>query len=83
MQYTFVFDAITFWMLCAFFCAWVGHIKRESSNIGLLIGLLFGPLGVLLTLFMRTKGARCPYCREFADAQASVCPYCRSTLPHA
>ncbi len=55
--------------------------KRRSAALGLIAGLLLGPLAVLLALASgRANMMRCPNCRENIDRDARVCPHCRTAL---
>ena len=41
------------WVACAFLAGWIAAQRGASSLHGFTVGLLFGPLGVLLALVSR------------------------------
>jgi len=51
--------------------------RKGQGGLGFILGLLFGPFGILIMLF--TKGSRreCPYCKEIVKQDATVCPHCQ------
>lgn len=58
--------------------AWIGG-KRNSTVLGFLLGLLFGPIGILITLLMDQRPP-CPECRELVDISSARCPFCGKAL---
>jgi RNA polymerase subunit RPABC4/transcription elongation factor Spt4 len=50
-------------------------IGRNASSFW--IGVLLGPIGVLLIIF---TGKRCPQCRSRIQNDAKVCPNCREKI---
>jgi hypothetical protein len=76
------------WFLIWLICGFVGAAIAESRGhgcAGLIMGFLFGPLGILIALAMppNYKGMgkkQCPYCREWIDPLAIKCPKCQSDL---
>ena len=47
---------------------------RDESGCGwLVVGVLLGPIGILLALF---TGIRCYKCRKHISIKAEVCGYC-------
>jgi hypothetical protein len=47
-----------------------------SPNPGLLLGLLFGPLGWIIALTSGDSRPTCPACRCWVVRGASACPHC-------
>jgi hypothetical protein len=65
---------IALWLGCALLGAMVGS-RKGNPGIGFFLGLLFGPLGVLLTLLARGSH-QCPHCKSDIDPKATTCPKC-------
>jgi hypothetical protein len=58
----------------------VGKRKGQAAT-GCLLGLVAGPLGVLLIAIAEGDGRRpCPKCDERISRKAAVCPHCRSEI---
>jgi hypothetical protein len=66
---------VAFWML---FWGIIGGVicqPKGRTRLGFLLGAALGPIGLLITLFMRD--IRCPHCRAPLLARdASVCSAC-------
>lgn len=70
---------LVFWLLFGILGALIGASKQRAA-LGFLLGLLFGPLGLLFILFTRGSRKKCPYCRELVQLDAVVCPHCQKDL---
>ncbi len=82
-----------FWLLCGFVAASIYKNKGRSPGVAFIVGLLFGPIGVLLALLTSadTKGVqqralqsgemrKCLHCAELVKSDARVCRYCQREL---
>ena len=80
----------TFWIiyLTGVVIAWMVGASKGKGGTGLVLGLLFSWLGVLVAFLIspsprevaRSEGRRpCPYCAEPILPQAVVCPHCHAT----
>ena len=67
------------WIVCALLGAIIGSRKGEAGS-GFLIGLVFGPLGVLFALLSSGNRKPCPHCKEPIQKKAEICPHCRTPL---
>lgn len=77
-------DWFLIWLICGFIGAAVAQ-SRGHGCAGLIMGFLFGPLGIIIALVMppdyKGMGKRqCPYCREWIDPLAVKCPKCQGDL---
>ena len=63
-------------------CAVLGCVvgtRKNAAAEGLVLGLIFGPLGVIVT-FAIDKRPQCYQCAGRLDDQPKVCPHCRAEL---
>ena len=70
--------------------------RQNNGCMGAGLGLLLGPIGVVIVLLMPDNrptptandespldGRECPFCRKDIHPLAVICPYCRSALAPA
>lgn len=75
-------DACVGWLAVCVCCAILGAIvgqRRRSAGAGLLLGLIFGPLGIIVAFALDAR-PKCPACQERLNPAASLCPHCRTAL---
>lgn len=70
------------WILFAIVAALIGSPKGQGV-LGFILGLLFGPLGVLIMLFTKGSKRECPYCKELVKQNATVCAHCQKEITPA
>jgi len=58
----------------------LGAKYRGDVLAGIVLGLLCGPLGLLVLLVVPDNRPKCPACRSVVDPLATVCPACRREL---
>jgi hypothetical protein len=82
----FVLLAAGFWLLSAVVARSFAS-DRGRATAGFFLGLLYGPLGVVMALLLPSatdgdvrRSGSCPFCYEPVHVKATICPHCRSTL---
>ena len=81
---------VTIWFVCGLIAAYVYANKGRSPITAFLVGLLFGPIGVILALLTSPNHAKleqsqiasgqqkkCPHCAELIRSDARFCRYCQ------
>jgi len=68
----------------------IAESKGNSSFWGFILGVLLGPIGLLISLFTseneemkeKRKGntLKCPYCANYIKKEATVCKHCGRKL---
>jgi len=67
------------WIGCAIGATILGA-QKGNTLVGLVLGMLLGPLGLLLVALAKDNKRECPQCRERIHREANVCPHCRSPI---
>jgi RNA polymerase subunit RPABC4/transcription elongation factor Spt4 len=67
------------WVLCGIIGAMIGSRKGAGCS-GFLLGILLGPLGIIISIVMRGDRKACPYCKELIQKDAVKCPKCGAIL---
>jgi len=67
-------------VVSGFLTASVWSRKGGSAFTGFVLGILLGPIGLIIALVGGDQRAKCPYCSERIQADAIICPHCRTTL---
>jgi hypothetical protein len=64
------------WLLCGLIAGTIGKRKGEGF-FAFIIGLIFGPFGIIFALISRGNRRTCPYCKELIHKDAIRCPHCQ------
>ena len=64
--------------MCAFLGALIAS-RRKASLGGFVLGLLFGPLGVVAAFALDGRD-QCPKCGTRLDSNGEICPSCKTEL---
>lgn len=73
-------ELLLFWLFCALL-SWGFGARRGEGGVSFLLGLVFGPFGVLVAYFTHGIYRPCPFCYELHHPKATVCPHCQRELP--
>lgn len=78
------------WICFSIISAMIASNKGNSTVVGFLLGVLLGPIGVLIswaasnnTEELRKRNGenkKCPYCAEYVKDDALICKHCGRTL---
>ena len=78
---------IPVWILIGIITALIGSRKADPDErvarftLYFLIGIILGPIGLLLASVDSGGAVTCPACRKTVSGKASICPHCRNELP--
>lgn len=79
---------IIFWIICGGLAAMIASSRGGSGVVGFFVGLLLGPLGVVIAFFLGGEKAKeekqlgsgerkkCPRCAELVQPEALICKHC-------
>ena len=73
---------IIFWIICCVIAGVISQNNDQSFLKGFLIGVLFGPIGIMFVQFSKPKDtAACPFCGAEIHRQTPICRNCKQPLP--
>jgi len=73
---------VVFWFICGIIAAAIGSSKSGAMGVifGLLVGFLFGPIGVLWAFVSPGNTKTCRACQKRVDINATKCPFCQQSF---
>jgi hypothetical protein len=76
------------WLLCGIAAAAIYRDKNRSGLVGLFVGVIFGPIGLILALLtprvpVPSASKICPKCGTSAAWTARVCPKCGADIRYS
>ena len=74
-------EIVVFWVVCAILGAIIGG-RKDASGAGFLLGLIFGPLGVIAAFAMDSRSS-CPHCGGRLNGRPQVCQHCQRSIQWA
>jgi hypothetical protein len=54
--------------------------RKGRGGEGFALGLLLGPIGILIAWAMKGNRRTCPACQSLIHQGATVCPFCREHI---
>lgn len=66
---------VLIWLVCGFIAAAIYKNKGRSAGAAFIIGVLLGPIGIILVLLSSTNTAALER-QQLATGQAKKCPHC-------
>ena len=70
---------VIFWILCGLIAGMIGSSKGAALS-SFFLGILLGPIGVIIALVSNGDRRPCPYCKELVREKAVVCPHCQRDI---
>ena len=70
---------LTVWVVSVIAATMIGS-RKGTPLLAFLVGLLFGPIGVLFVALSRGNRKHCEFCKELMNKKATVCPHCRKDV---
>ena len=84
-------EYVLVWLVFGVVSSIIASNKGNSGCGGFLLGVLLGPIGLIITLLSsgnnngnypsKNYTRRCPYCAELVNHQAIVCKHCGRDIP--
>jgi RNA polymerase subunit RPABC4/transcription elongation factor Spt4 len=70
---------ISLWLLFGIVSAVIAA-RKDAGCLGFILGVLLGPFGILIALFMKGNRKACPLCKELVNKDAKICPHCQREI---
>ena len=67
------------WICFAVIGSFIGE-KKGRKNTGIVLGLLLGPIGLIIILAMDGDKISCPHCKTKISPRATSCPRCTKDI---
>lgn len=68
-------EIVIFWIVCGVIAGMIGS-NKGSGCAGFALGLLLGPLGIIIALIMKGNQKKCPFCKGDIPEDATTCKHC-------
>lgn len=72
-------EVIIIWLLFGFVAAVIAA-RKNAGCFGFVLGVLLGPFGILIAIFMKGNRKACPLCKELVHVEAKICPHCQREI---
>ena len=70
---------VVIWICFAVIGSFIGE-KKGRQNTGIVLGLLLGPIGLIIILAMDGDKISCPHCKTKISPRATSCPRCTKDI---
>jgi hypothetical protein len=77
----FIIFWLVFWAIVGSIVGYLIGKRKNDASGGLVLGLLLGPIGWLITAVSTGNLRKCPFCSEDIKPDAKVCRYCGREVP--
>jgi uncharacterized membrane protein YeaQ/YmgE (transglycosylase-associated protein family) len=67
------------WLIFGVVASMIGA-KKGAGCSGFILGVLLGPIGIVIALVMKGNRKACPYCKELINVAATVCSKCQKDV---
>jgi len=67
------------WIVCGIVAGIIASNKGEGC-LGVITGLIFGPLGIIFAILSSGDRQPCPHCAESIRKRAKICPHCQRDI---
>jgi hypothetical protein len=78
-QMEILFVGFIFWILFGIAGGMIGG-KKGQGCLGFILGVLLGPIGLVIALLTRGNRVTCPFCKELIPPNSLRCPKCQAIL---
>jgi hypothetical protein len=75
-----LFASILLWTVSIILAGLIGA-RKDATGLGIITGIILGPVGVLIMLATRGNLVSCPFCKEWIRYGALACSHCARELP--
>jgi len=72
-------NILIFLIICGFIAALIGN-KKGVVISSFFLGLILGPIGIIIVLINKGNRIVCPYCKKLIHFESTKCPYCHSKI---
>lgn len=66
-------------VICGIIASNLGSRKGIATS-SFFLGLILGPLGILLVYISKGKTVTCPFCKKLIFQSLKVCPHCEKVI---
>jgi len=71
---------VAIWLMCGVIAGFFGYHKGVGFG-GFIVGVILGPIGIILVLMSVGNRVRCRFCRQYIDPNSASCQYCHTENP--